>query len=397
VNILVVTHNLPLPTWGTGIRSYHLLAALARKHDVTLFSLVDAAKAASRDVPQVEATGAKVRCFELPRGWGKRAAQLQALVRGTSYLMNTYSPAEAQHDIEELVAAEDCDLILFESLLVAGLRPKRAVKIVIDQHNVEHEILQRTFESESSPLRRWYHWAECRALRRHELTLCGSADGVILTSERDRRTLTRLVPLQASAVVPNGVDVDAFAPAADTGRQAGRVVFTGTMGYYPNVQAVLFFAERCWPLIRAQVPDATWAIVGSQPPAEVQRLATLPGVSVTGAVADVRPYLASASVAIAPLRIGGGTRLKILEAFATGTPVVSTSVGCEGLAVTAGAQLLVEDEPGAFAEAVVRLFGDPALRARLGRAGRAIAESQYGWRQVGEQLLAFIESLGAAS
>ena len=257
-------------------------------------------------------------------------------------------------------------------------------------------ILRRTFENESSPARKWYNWAEYRALRQREIDLCREADGVVCTSDRDLAALKRLTALRASAVVPNGVDIETFLPADPAARVPGRVIFTGTMGYYPNVQAVLFFAEKCWPAIRARLPDATWEIVGSHPPAEVLALAALPGVTVTGAVADVRPHLAAASVAIAPLLIGGGTRLKILEAFATGTPMVSTRIGCEGLAVVPGVSLLVEDDPPAFAEAVVRVLTDASLRARLSLAGRSVAESTYGWARCGDQLVAFIDSLSVA-
>jgi sugar transferase (PEP-CTERM/EpsH1 system associated) len=400
MNILVVTHNLPLPTWGAGIRNYHLLAALARRHRVTLFALVDDLEEASADLARLRPVTPDIDLFEVRPGPSKRRAQLRAALSGRSYLMTTFSPAEAQRKLQQLVAARDSDLVLFESILVAGLRPPRdgrkPLKVVIDQHNVEHAILRRTFEVETSPAKKWYNWAEYRALRQRELDLCRDADGVVCTSDRDLAGLRQLTALRASAVVPNGVDIEGFLPADPAARIPGRVIFTGTMGYYPNVQSVLLFAEQCWPAIRAARPDATWEIVGSHPPAEVLALAALPGVTVTGAVADVRPHLAAASVAIAPLLIGGGTRLKILEAFATGTPMVSTRIGCEGLAVVPGESLLVEDDPSAFAEAVVRVLTDAPLRARLALAGRAVAESTYGWARCGDQLLAFIDSLSVA-
>ncbi len=160
------------------------------------------------------------------------------------------------------------------------------------------------------------------------------------------------------------------------------------MDYYPNTQAVLFFAKNCWPLIREQVPTATWLIVGKNPPFEVQRLATtLPGVTVTGTVPDVRPYLVTSAVAIAPIQAGSGTRLKILESLASQKATVSTTVGCEGLAVVPEKHLLVADTPAAFVQAVVTLLHNPQMRNALGYAGRALVEAEYSWDRCGEQLV----------
>jgi polysaccharide biosynthesis protein PslH len=193
--------------------------------------------------------------------------------------------------------------------------------------------------------------------------------------------------------VPNGVDVEAFQKNCSRREVPGRIVFTGTFSYYPNVQAVLLFAQRCWPLIRAQAPLATWQIVGGNPPLEVQRLAELPGVAVTGTVPDVKPYLDAAEVAVAPLQIGSGTRLKILEALSMQKAVVSTSLGCEGLAVVSGEHLVVADEPEAFAQSVVTLLGNPELRATLGANGRTLVEAEYRWEQCGDKLLRVLEGL----
>ena len=173
----------------------------------------------------------------------------------------------------------------------------------------------------------------------------------------------------------------------------GRIVFTGSLEYYPNVDAVLFFAKNCWPRIRAKLPGAIWQIVGKNPLPEVKRLAELPGVHVAGSVEDTRPYIASSQVAIAPLAIGSGTRLKILEAFAMRKAVVSTSIGCEGLMIEPGKHLLVADQPEAFADAVIDLLGNRRLRQELGSAGRNLVESSYSWQQSSNRLLAILDKL----
>jgi glycosyltransferase involved in cell wall biosynthesis len=169
----------------------------------------------------------------------------------------------------------------------------------------------------------------------------------------------------------------------------GRCLFISRFFY---IEAVVSFARQCWPFIKAEIPDATWTIVGREPPPEVRELGTAPGITVTGTVSDVRPYFSTSAVAIAPLHIGGGTRLKILEAFAMRKAVVSTSIGCEGLAVLPGEHLLIADRPEEFAQAVITLLKDPEARTRLGNAGRILVEEEYSWENCGAQLLCALET-----
>src|SRR5206468_2859821 len=196
---------------------------------------------------------------------------------------------------------------------------------------------------EKSLPRKWYYWWESRKIRPVELERCRSAHGVLVTSEREASLLKSLLPNTMLAVVPNGVDTEAFQQPNQQPEIPDRIIYTGAMDSYPNVDAVLYFARECWPRIQSKVTTATWQIVGRNPPPVVQDLAKLPGISVVGSVPDVKPYLAAATVAIAPLLIGSGTRLKILEAFAMGKAVVSTSLGCEGLACVSGRDLMVAD------------------------------------------------------
>ena len=194
-------------------------------------------------------------------------------------------------------------------------------------------------------------------------------------------------------VVPNGVDIDYFQRNGSEQGVDGRIIFTGSMEYYPNVEAVLFFAQKCWPLIRERLPNATWQIVGKNPVIDVRKLAKLPGVTVTGSVADVRPYFTEAMVAIVPLLVGSGTRLKILEAMAMQKAIVSTSLGYEGLSVVPGKHLIAADQPEAFAQAVIELLNNPGKRQALGIASRVLVEAEYGWERCGDQLLRVLEQL----
>ncbi|HEU5439930.1 MAG TPA: glycosyltransferase family 4 protein [Ktedonobacterales bacterium] len=398
MNVLVVCSRIPRPTWGAGTRNYALLRALAARHRVALLALVDGddPDLVARDTSHLAGLASPIRLVQVPGGHGKRLRQLAAVARGRSYQLDECSPRTAAAPLAELLAAEHFDAVLFESALTAGYPVPSGTHVIVDQHNLEYELVRRTFEQERNGPRKWYAALEYRALCSAELERCRRADAVTVTSERERRILAELLPGTPVAVVPNGVDVGAFTPAAPEEEVPGRVVFTGTLGYHPNVQAVLHFARACWPRIRAELPDAEWQVVGSYPPAEVQRLAELPGVTVTGTVPAVQPYLRAASVAVVPLLVGGGTRLKILEALATGKAVVTTAVGCEGLALTPGEHALIEDDPDAFAAAVVALLRDPARRAALGAAGRALVEARYGWERCAEPLLAVLETLGAA-
>jgi len=357
-----------------------------------LLALADSAEmAAFTEMSSLEDLAQPVRIVPLAFPRAKRQQQFMSIARGKSYTLSMYRRKDMQAALDTMLADTMYDAVLFESSLTAGYRLPDGMRTIIDQHNIEYELLERTYQQEKALLRKWYSWQESRLLKHDELARCRKADLVLVTSERERSLLQELLPGQAIEVVPNGVDMNAFSTSSGEQEVPQQIIFTGTMDYYPNIQGVLFFAQRCWPLIRAQVPTATWLIVGRNPPPEIARLAEQPGVTVTGTVPHVRPYLAASSVAIAPLQIGSGTRLKILEAFAMQRAIVSTSLGCEGLAVVAGKHLLVADQPEEFAKAVITLLLDAELRAAFGTAGRALVEAEYSWEECGGRLGRILE------
>ncbi len=395
MKLLVMSPNFPRPTWGAGTRNYHLLKALASQHTVSLLALVDSAEMEGYDSSLLEEWARVVQVVVRPQPRSKRRQQIVSSMRGKSYVLAVQAVASMQEALDALLARDHYDAVVFESALIAGYRLPTGLKVVIDQHNIEYELLQRTYKHETAWLRRWYNWRESCLLKPIEIARCRSAQAVLVTSERERLSLQHVLSDKLIEVVPNGVDIQAFQGEPNPAAQevAGRIVFTGTMDYYPNVDAVLSFARRCWPLIQAQYPEATWYIVGKNPPPEVQKLGDIPGITVTGFVADVRPYLSSASVAIAPLSVGSGTRLKLLEAFAMRKAVVSTSLGCEGLAVRSGTHLVVEDQPQAFAQAVLAFLRSPEKRWLFGAAGRALVEEQYSWESCGARLLHVLDEI----
>jgi sugar transferase (PEP-CTERM/EpsH1 system associated) len=394
MNILIVSPNIPSPTWGASTRNYYLLKTLAGTHSVSVLALDERSDkgVTCNSAPLKELTHS-VQVIAPPKSSPKRWRQLIDVVRGKSYILKAHSLVEMQDAINAAFARDHYDVVLFESVLVAGYRLPKGVRVIIDQHNIEHELRLRTYEHETAWVRKWYNRLEASLLKPVEIERCRNADAVLVTSERERISLQNMVPGTLVEIVSNGVDIEVFGGHCATQEIPGRVVFTGSMEYYPNVQAVIFFAQRCWPLIRALVPHATWQIVGKNPLPEVQKLSELPGVTVTGTVPDVRPSLSSAEVAVVPLLIGSGTRLKILEALAMRRAVVSTSIGCEGLSVVPGEHLVVADQPEAFAQAVVTLMNEPELRKKFGNAGRELVEAAYSWERCGSQLLNVLQKI----
>jgi polysaccharide biosynthesis protein PslH len=394
MNILVVSPNIPLPLTGVSTRNHFLLKALARKHTVSLLALDDSmVDGLPYDTSLLHEITNSMQVLARPKSLSKRWQQATSLIRGSPYVLHSYTLQKMQRAIDMQIASGRYDAVFYESVLIAGYRLPRRIKIIIDEHNIEYELRQRTYLRKAGWLRKWYNGLEGYLLKPIEIKRCGEANLVLVTSERERLALQRLLPGGVIEVVPNGVDVEFFGGAYTEQEVTDRIVFTGSMDYYPNIDAVLYFARQCWPRIRTQVPTATWQIVGKNPPKEVRRLEEVPGVTVTGSVVDVRPYLAQAAVAIAPILIASGTRLKILEAFAMRKAVVSTALGCEGLAVEGGKHLLVRDEPEGLVQAIVGLLSSPQQRQALGAAGRALVEAEYSWERCGRRLLQVLEKV----
>lgn len=239
-------------------------------------------------------------------------------------------------------------------------------------------------------LGRLAHRVEARRFDRFDRRALGGYDRLVACSEDDRRSIAELCDVPAD-VVPNGVATDALEPQP-THDGPPTVLFTGTMNYPPNEEGILWFHARVWPLIGESRPDARLLVVGREPPARVRALDGAAGVEVTGPVPDVTDYFRRASVVAVPIRSGGGTRLKVLEAFAARRAVVSTRVGIEGIEAEPGRHALVADDPRAFADAVLRLLGDPAERERLAGAARELVERRYDWRALGDRFAATLQA-----
>jgi glycosyltransferase involved in cell wall biosynthesis len=297
-----------------------------------------------------------------------------------------------QAAIDSMLAERRFDIVQLELLKMASFRLRTGASVVLDEHNVEYELVQRMNQEERSAIRRAHFRLEERKVHRFERLWWGRVDGVAVPSRREELIVRQDMPSTPTAVVPNSVDVEYFSPCRDE-PEDGEIVFTGLLTYRPNLDAARHLVDDILPRIRERHPGATLTIVGVGRDTDLDGLRR-PGVTVTGWVTDVRPYLRRASVVVAPLRIGAGTRLKVVEGLAMAKPMVSTTIGCEGIDVVSGEHLLVADAPDDFADAVVLLLRDRALGQRLGAAGHRLARDHYSWEGAVENLVELYDRLG---
>jgi polysaccharide biosynthesis protein PslH len=382
MNILFLASYLPSPpNTGARRRSQGLMSSLARSHTVSVLSLVEPGVDHTTALLQTRDYCAEVVAVENRRfTWNplrKRGLQAASMLSPYSYGRLLHHQPRFQQALDRMVGRARYDIITVESALLGYFRFPAGTTLVLNEQNIEFDILRRTAMIESRWARKLFNAVEYRKLRREERAVWNRFHGCAVPSERDEQLLRHETTTIPTMVVPNGIDSEFFRPA-ESAPEPQLLVFFGVLSYYPNEDGLTFFLDAVWPLIKRRHPAVRLLIVGPAPPASLLRRAS-DDVVITGMVDDVRPYLARATAIVAPLRIGGGTRLKILEALAMGKATVSTTIGAEGLDVTDGRELLLADTAPAFAEQVGRLIEDEALARRLGAAGRALVEDRYGW------------------
>lgn len=373
------------PTSGGRLRSFHIVRELAREHEITVLTTHQPG-----EDPELQKRHL-ADCLEVtsfPHAPPKRTQWkfllyvLGSWLKGVPIDVLRHSVPALRREVEARLDGGAFDLCVADFLFAVPNIPLAGrVPVVLFAHNVEHMIWKRISAGARSPLRRVALSVEWRRSRRYEAAACRAVSRTIAVSGADKAAFSDLAPGVPVGEVPTGVDLDAFAPRG-CAENPCELVYVGSMDWYPNEDAVNWFIGDILPRIRRGVPAATLTIVGRNPSDALCTAAKAAGATVTGTVDDVRDYLARAALCVVPLRIGGGTRLKIFEALAMGKATVSTSVGAEGLPVTAGRHLLVADSAEAFADAVSELLRDPSRRRRLGTAGRRLVVERYGWRQV---------------
>jgi glycosyltransferase involved in cell wall biosynthesis len=402
LKILYVSQIAPSPaTYGAQRRIQGLMTALARDHDVHAVALL------SPDLDPAEAERSMrgycrdVVLIPSPRweGLARRLAQVRSLVSRRSFERRIFDDRAVGRSISRLLGAHPFDLVNVEFPFLAhhpfdeAPRGARRPLRVLDEHNIEFDLARQQTGREQGFFRRFHHAANWPKLQREEMQAFRTFDGVTFCSEADEQRARALVPTLRSRVVPNAVDVDEFRPAPHLPPPDGQtVMFFGAINYFPNVDGLLFLLREIWPLIERSHPRARLKIVGQHPTSQILAFRG-PRIEVTGKVDDLRPYLASAAVTVVPLRIGGGTRFKILESMAMARPVVSTSIGAEGIDARPGTDILIADDPVSFARAVGSVLDDRALAAELARRGRALVEEKYSWSASAQRLERFFYEL----
>jgi len=397
VRLLFITPQLPYPPrQGTALRNWGLIAHLAGRHEIWLLSF-DEHPASELPEPLRLACRRVIR-VSLPTRTSADRLRTLAGSRMPDMAWRLWSPAFARA-LNEQLRLQRFDVLQAEGIELAryaldvGRLPLGA-RWVFDAHNAEYLLQKRTCLADARAPWRWhgalYSLVQWMRLRQFEQRTLRAADAVACVSNEDAAALRRLAPEARVHVVPNGIDVPDYATFAPTTAQgnsdAPTLIFTGKMDFRPNVDAVLWFWRRIWPIVKQAYPTARWLIVGQKPSQRLAALRTDPSVVITGEVPDVRPYIAQADVYVAPLRAGGGTRFKLLEAMAMRRAIVTTALGCEGFEVASGRELLIADRPQEFASAVIELLRSAPHRAALGERAQRFVAANYDWRAIAPRM-----------
>jgi glycosyltransferase involved in cell wall biosynthesis len=382
MKILYLTPFSPVPpTYGGAIRSYHLLKQLVRRHEVTVvgFGSKSEREAVKNAYPELKN---RVYFLDQPfKRFSRKWVMLYSLLSRHSYWYNLSMRNDMQRMLYDVLMSYDFDLVQSEFPILSHYKMPISALKVIDAHNVEYDNFRRMSKGDVGWSHRLLYGMEARKFKHEEIDTIANQDGLFVTSQRDADIFSMDLPDVPKFVIPNGVDLDYFKPWKSV-KEPQSLIFVGTMDYAPNIDAMQYFLDRIYPQVKKRVPGLKLYIVGSNPPAEIQQRRSS-DVVITDFVPDVRSYMNRSSVFVVPLRMGGGTRLKILEAMAMQIPVVTTSIGCEGLQVTHQETAMIADSARQFTEYVVELLYNRSLRNRLVDQAYQLVTENYSWERVG--------------
>ncbi len=386
---------------GGRIRTYNMLRALKHQHRVTYLTLdngaadPDAERLATEychDLIRVPFVEARRRS---PKFW---LELLGNLVSPLPYAISKYRSRGMRDEVIRAVGGRAIDVVVCDFLAPSQNVPDGlSCPTVLFQHNVEAAIWQRHVDVRTNPLARAYFREQWRRMERFERRECHRFDRVVAVSRADADLIEQAYGVASVGDVPTGVDTEFFRPAGRMAREPHDLVFTGAMDWMPNEDGITWFVDHVLPRIHARLPDVTLTVVGRNPPRAIQALAARDArLRVTGTVPDVRPYMERASVFVVPLRVGGGTRLKIYEALAMERALVSTSIGAEGLPLTHGTHAMIADGEEPFSQAVLDLLEDPARSERLGAEGATWVREHFGWDNAAATFARLLAAAGEA-
>ena len=412
MKLLFLAHRIPYPpNKGDKIRSYHELRALAKRgHEIHLLGFADDVGDLDYQV-DLAPLWASVKIIRLRRFWARLRGLLTVLT-SRPLSLGFFGSWRMRRLVKRAIERQNFDAIFVYSSAMAQYVPAEwRSRTVVDLVDVDSE-KWREYAERTGPPHSWFYAIEAERLKKYELEIVANFANSVLTTRREADLLGELDEFTRRArlrIITNGVDLDYFQPAPTApalgkvirhpfagSREIGsrpKLVFTGAMDYYANVEAAEWFVNEVFPLIREQEPEAEFFIVGSNPMVEIKNLAERPGVVATGTVRDIRPYLMNATACVVPLRIARGVQNKLLEAMACGKAVVATHEAAAGLRLVHDEQLLLASSPADFAAAVLEIIRDASLRERLGWQARRFVESEHDWQPVLQKLIDLIESI----
>jgi glycosyltransferase involved in cell wall biosynthesis len=402
--ILFLSQCLPFPPdSGVTNRTYHILQQLQRTFDVTLIAFSrrhhqpnEAARIASTVALRKELS-AVLEPVPISSEWSlaeKLRVHASSVLMRKPYTFFEYGNPRFARELRAAIEHGRPAMVHMDSMdLYRWLPMVPDVPVACTHHNVESNLLRLRAEHLTNPATSMYVAHQAKQVEKVERELCPRFDINIMTSSVDAERVRALAPGARTDVAPNGVDIDYFRPTSAAEITPGRVVFLGPTYMFPNLDGVEFFLDAVWPIVRQRCPEATLDLIGKSRPGDKSRFESHAGVVCRGYVPDIRPHFSKAACSVVPLRVGGGTRLKILDAWSMGKAIVSTSVGCEGLETADGQNILIRDDAAAFAEAVVGVILDAGRRESIARGGRATAEAIYAWPVIGEKLSDIYQTL----
>jgi polysaccharide biosynthesis protein PslH len=407
MRILWASHVIPYPPKsGVHLRSYNLLRGVAARHDVDLISFIqepwldvfyssrqEGLEECARELGKLCRSVRFLPIDNLKRWKGKLRTAFEGLICPTSYTIRWLQSPQAHAAFAEAASATSYSLVHFDTL---GLAPFRThfphIPASLGHHNIESHMLSRRGANETSLAKRMYFLQEGARVRRYESQVVNGFELNTTCSELDSARLRAVAPSVRCVAVPNGVDTEYFRPTPSMSAVPS-IIFVGSLNWYPNVAAVLFLLREVWPKAKDRRPNLRFEIVGSAPPPSVLTLAAgLEDVRVHGFVDDVRPLMDASDVYVCPIRDGGGTKLKVLDAFAMEKCVIAHPVACEGIDVSPGVNVQLAESADSFVDAIHRLMDDPSARQAMGRAARSLVVERYSFSQIGRQLCDLFES-----